>query len=178
MTTPKIIATNKPWQGKLIAIQQDTLTLGEGKPFVREIAVVDDVVGILVLDDTNRILLIKQYRHAVKTAIWEIPAGRMDVAGEQPHETAIRELREEVDLQAQSMEQLAVFANSVGWTTETTYLFRARGLTPTTSFERVHEEADIEKAWIPPSEAFALIQSGAIADAKTMIAILIALKMQ
>jgi len=173
MIIPAIEASSRPYEGKLIAVEVDTLNRGDGKSFTREIAVVTDVVAIVAIDEEDRVLLIKQYRHAMRRAVWEIPAGRLDVAGEAPAQAAIRELREEADILAERMEPLSVFGNSVGWTTETTYLFCARGLTGTTPFERANEEADIEKAWVPLQEALAMIKDGTIADAKTIIGIML-----
>ena len=172
MIIPKVIESKRPFEGALIAIDVDTLTRGDDKPFKREIAVVTDVVAIVALDEQNRVLLIRQYRHAMKSPVWEIPAGRMDVAGETPEQTAARELREEADILAGSMELLTAFGNSVGWTSEKTYLFCARELGDTTPFERDNEEADIEKAWVPLPEALAMVHDGTIADAKTIIGIL------
>ena len=172
MIIPEIRTTSQPYKGALITIQVDTLSRDDGEPFVREIAVVTDVVAIAAIDEQDRILLIKQYRHAMRGPVWEIPAGRMDVLNELPIDAAERELREETDLIAGHMELMTVFGNSVGWTSETTYLYSARGLEHTSAFERLNEEVDIEKAWVPLSEARAMIQDGTIADAKTIIGIL------
>ncbi|MCL2529242.1 MAG: NUDIX hydrolase [Coriobacteriia bacterium] len=173
MIIPRIESSSRPFQGLLINVEVDTLSRGDGKTFIREVARVTDVVAIAAIDDEGRILLIKQYRHSMRGPVWEIPAGRLDVAGETPAEAAARELREEADVLAESLEPLSVFGNSVGWTTETTHLFCARGLTATTPFERLCEEADIEKAWVSLPEARAMIQNGTIADAKTIIGILL-----
>ena len=104
--------------------------------------------------------------------VWEIPAGRMDVDGEKPEETALRELREETDTTASSVELLTLFLNSAGWTTERTYVYLAKGLTNVPEFERENEEADIEKKWIFLDDAVELVRSGEIDDAKTVIGIL------
>jgi len=173
MIIPEIQATERPYKGKLIAIELDTLTRDGGEPFVREIAVVTEAVGIVAIDEQERVLLVKQYRHAIRGPLWEIPAGRMDVAGEMPEQTAARELREEADVVAEQLELLTVFSNSAGWTNEKTHIFSARGLAQVAEYERFNEEADIEKAWIPLPEALAMIKEGTIDDAKTIIGILL-----
>jgi len=173
MIIPDIETSSRPYEGPLVAIEVDTLSRGGGKPFMREIAVVTDAVAIVALDEQDRVLLIKQYRHALRAPVWEIPAGRRDVEGETPEQTAARELSEEADVGAEHLELLTVFLNSVGWTSEKTYVFCARGLTNVAQFERLNEEADIEKAWIPLPEARAMIQNGTITDAKTIIGILL-----
>ena len=104
----------------------------------------------------------------------EGPAGRVDVDGETPRDAALRELREETDTTADAIEQLTVFSNSVGWTTEHTYVYIARGLKTVPEFARVNEESGIEKEWLPLVDAVGKVQSGKIYDAKTIIGILLA----
>lgn len=174
MIIPKVLDSRTEYTGKIMSIQRDELTRGDGKTFIRETAVASDAVGIVAIDDKGRILLIRQYRHPMGRPVWEIPAGRMDVDGEKPEETALRELREETDTTAASVELLTLFLNSAGWTTERTYVYLAKGLTNVPEFERENEEADIEKKWIPLEEAAELVKSGEIDDAKTVIGILLA----
>ena len=174
MIIPEVLDTRTEYEGRIVSIRRDELTRGDGKTFVRETAVASDAVGIVAMDDQERILLIRQYRHPMGRPVWEIPAGRMDVDGERPEETALRELREETDTTADSVELLTLFLNSAGWTTEKTYVYLAKGLTDVPEFERENEEADIEKKWIPLEEAVRLVKAGEIDDAKTVIGILLA----
>ena len=126
MNIPKVLNSEEVYKGKIISIRKDTLTRGDGKSFVRETAVSSDAVAVVAMDDQNRILLIRQYRHPMGQPIWEIPAGKMDVRGEQPEETAIRELQEETDTTAESVRMLTIFYNSAGWTNEKTYVYLAK----------------------------------------------------
>ncbi len=174
MNLPKVLESETVYEGKITSIRRDTLTRGDGKTFVRETAVSGDAVGIVALDEKERVLLIRQYRHPMGRPVWEIPAGRMDVDGETPEETALRELREETDTEADSVEFLTLFLNSAGWTTERTYVYLAKGLKDVPEFQRENEEADIEKKWIPLTEAAELVRSGKLDDAKTVIGILLA----
>ena len=176
MIIPKVLESRTEYAGKIVSIRRDKLTRGDGNTFIRETAVASDAVGIVAMDDRGRILLIRQYRHPMGRPVWEIPAGRMDVEGEKPEETALRELREETDTEASSIQLLTLFLNSAGWTTEKTYIYLAEGLTDVTEFERQNEEADIEKKWIPLDKAAELVKTGQIDDAKTMIGILLAIK--
>ena len=98
----------------------------------------------------------------------------MDVDGEKPEETALRELREETDTEASSIQLLTLFLNSAGWTTEKTYVYLAKGLKDVPEFKRENEEADIEKEWVSLDEAAERVKSGEIDDAKTVIGILMA----
>lgn len=174
MVIPKVLNSEEVYKGKIISIRRDTLTRGDGKNFVRETAVSTDAVAVVAVDEQSRILLIRQYRHPMGRPIWEIPAGKMDVDGETPEETAIRELREETDTTAESVEFLTMFLNSAGWTNEKTYVYLAKGLKNVPEFHRENEEADIEKKWLFLDEAYDLVQSGQLSDAKTVIGILLA----
>ena len=176
MIIPEVLESQTVYEGKIMSIQRDKLTRGDDNIFIRETAVAGDAVGIVALDDKGRILLVRQYRHPMRRPVWEIPAGRMDVEGERPEMTALRELREETDTEAASVEFLTVFLNSAGWTTEKTYIYLAEGLTDVSEFERQNEVADIEKKWIPLDKAVELVKTGQIDDAKTMIGILLAIK--
>ena len=115
MIIPEVLESETVYTGKIISIRRDKLTRGDGNTFIRETAVAGDAVGVVAMDDRDRILLIRQYRHPMGHPVWEIPAGRMDVNGEKPEETALRELREETDTEASSVQLLTLFLNSAGW---------------------------------------------------------------
>lgn len=173
MIIPEVLNSEEVYKGKIISIRRDTLTRGDGKNFIRETAVSSDAVAVVAMDEQGRILLIRQYRHPMGCPIWEIPAGKMDVDGEQPEETAVRELQEETDTTAESVELLTMFLNSAGWTNEKTYVYLAKGLKDVPEFQRENEEADIEKKWISLDEAYDLVRKGELSDAKTVIGILL-----
>lgn len=176
MIIPKVIESSTPYEGKIVTIKREKLIREpeSDRTFIREVAVVSDSVGIVAVDDRQRVLLIRQYRHPLGRPIWEIPAGRMDVDGESPEETARRELREETDTVAEDVVRLTAFANSAGWTTEKTYVCLAWGLHDVPEFDRKNEEADIEKKWIPFRDALEMVKRGEIADAKSVIGITLA----
>ncbi len=174
MIIPEVLESEEVYKGKIITIKRDTLTRGDGKNFVRETAVSSDAVAVVAIDEQGRILLIRQYRHPMGRPVWEIPAGKMDVDGEQPEETAIRELQEETDTTAESVELLTLFLNSAGWTNEKTYVYLAKGLRNVPEFQRENEEADIEKKWVSLEDAYEMVITGELDDAKTVIGILLA----
>lgn len=174
MIIPEVLESEEVYKGKIITIKRDTLTRGDGKNFVRETAVSSDAVAVVAIDEQGRILLIRQYRHPMGRPVWEIPAGKMDVDGEQPEETAIRELQEETDITAESVELLTLFLNSAGWTNEKTYVYLAKGLRDVPEFQRENEEADIEKKWVSLDDAYEMVRTGELDDAKTVIGILLA----
>jgi 8-oxo-dGDP phosphatase len=121
----------------------------DGKPITREVIRHPGAVAILALDDDGRMLLIRQYRHAIRTRAWEIPAGLLDKPGEPPLTGAQRELAEEADLAATTWNVLADFQNSPGGSDETIRVYLARGVSAVPAFERSDEEADIEVRWVP-----------------------------
>jgi 8-oxo-dGDP phosphatase len=116
---------------------------------VRELLDHPGAVAVLALDDDERILLIRQYRHPIHARVWEIPAGLLDGPGEPALTAAQRELAEEADLAAERWNVLSDFQNSPGGSDETIRVFLARGISTTPAFARHDEEADIETRWVP-----------------------------
>jgi ADP-ribose pyrophosphatase len=104
---------------------------------------------VLALDDDDRVFLICQYRHPIRARDWEIPAGLLDVPGEEPLAAAQRELAEEGDLAASDWAVLTDFFSSPGSSDEAIRVYLARGLTPTDEpFAREEEEAHMETRWL------------------------------
>ena len=132
-------------------------------------------VGVVAVDEDRRILLVEQYRHPMGRRMLEIPAGLMDVEGEDPHQTAARELAEETDLVAGSWRQLVTLAPTVGYSTETITLFVATDLSAVAEDERTvreAEEADMSQWWVDLDTAVEACLDGRIIDAKTVVAVL------
>src|SRR5690606_21419645 len=124
-----------------------------GETIVREYMDHTGAVAILALDDQDRVLLIKQYRHPVRARDWEIPAGLLDIAAEDALPAAQRELAEEADLVASEWNVLAEFYTTPGGSDEAIRIYLARGLSPASeAFDRTAEEADIEVRWAPLDE--------------------------
>jgi ADP-ribose pyrophosphatase len=120
-----------------------------GSSIVRELIDHPGAVAVLALDDEERVLLIRQYRHPIRARVWEIPAGLLDMAGEPALTAAQRELGEEADLAAERWNVLAEFQNSPGGSDETIRVYLARGISALPEFARHDEEADIETRWVP-----------------------------
>ena len=122
-----------------------------GGAVVRERLVHPGAVGVLALDEAGRVLLLRQYRHPVEHALWELPAGLLDHPGEDPAAAAARELAEEADLRAHSWHVLLDWFTTPGGSDEAFRLFLARDLEPVAAadrFERTEEEADILARWV------------------------------
>jgi ADP-ribose pyrophosphatase len=128
--------------------------------------------AILALDDANRVCLVRQYRHAAKGFIWELPAGKLDNK-EPPLQTAQRELEEEAGRRASEWRSLGDCLSSPGIFTEVIHLFLATGLTEVPNQLEAAEVLDAH--WVPFDEAVRMAQSGEIRDGKTLAALLRAL---
>jgi ADP-ribose pyrophosphatase len=136
--------------GRVISVRRDTIAPPAGETFVRDVVVHPGAVGVVALDEHNRMLLVRQYRHPVGYKLLEPPAGLLDVQGEQYRLGAERELWEETATKAADWRILVDAFTSPGLTNEAVRIFLARDLSPADeSFERLHEEADMETVWAP-----------------------------
>ncbi|WP_187976588.1 NUDIX hydrolase [Mycetocola sp. JXN-3] len=149
---PPIASSEAVFEGAVWNIRRDVIRY-PGGDITREYMDHTGAVAVLVLDDQERVLLIRQYRHPIRTRDWELPAGLLDIAGEDPLIGAQRELAEEADLAATDWSLLSEFATSPGGSDEVIRIYLARGISDLPAFEREAEEADIEKLWIPLEEA-------------------------
>lgn len=132
-------------------------------------------VAVVAIDDQERVLLIQQYRHPIRMRDWEIPAGLLDIEGEDPLDTAKRELAEEVDLAAEHWEKLARMAPTPGGSDEIIHIYLATGLSAAPEvFARDGEEADIRIAWVPIEEAVTAVLGGRVANGAMMLGVLLA----
>jgi ADP-ribose pyrophosphatase len=149
---PTVVERETLHSGRVWDVVAETFQYNGGS-ITREVLVHPGAVAVLALDDEERVLLIRQYRHPVRAREWEIPAGLLDVDGEPPLEAAQRELAEEADLAAERWNVLADFLNSPGGSDETIRIYLARGVSAVAAFDRTEEEADIEVRWVPLDEA-------------------------
>jgi len=142
---------------------------------VREFIDHPGAVAVLAVDDQERILLIQQYRHPVRIREWELPAGLLDVEGEDPALAASRELAEEADLAASQWTELIDFHSSPGGSNEHIRVYEARGLRPAHEvFDRTEEEADIVLRWVPLEDAVRAVLDGRLRNSILIIAVLAA----
>ncbi|GAB2463999.1 ADP-ribose pyrophosphatase [Conyzicola lurida] len=140
------------FHGAIWDVRQDKF-LYAGSQITREYIDHTGAVAVLVLDDEDRVCLIRQYRHPIATREWELPAGLLDFAGESALSAAQRELAEEVDLVAADWALLVDFHTSPGGNNEALRVYLARGISDAAEvFERTDEESEIEKRWVPLDE--------------------------
>ena len=162
------------YNGYVWDVREDTFRYGNAS-LVRHYLDHTSAVAVVAIDDEGRVLLIQQYRHPIRMRDWEIPAGLLDVAGEDPQAAAARELAEEADLEADHWEDLGNFAVSPGGSEEFVRIFLATGVRSTGEvFDRDDEEADIRKAWVPVAEVFDGIAEGRLHNGIMTIGVLMA----
>ncbi|KRB73801.1 NUDIX hydrolase [Nocardioides sp. Root190] len=136
------------------------------EPFRRLVVEHPGAAVVLAIDDQDRALCIRQYRHAAQHRLVELPAGVCDHDGEDPEQVARRELREEAALQAERWTHVLSTYSSPGYSAERIHYFLAEGLSPADrgDFVLEHEEAELEEVWVPFAELVEAVLSGAIAD--------------
>ncbi len=155
----------------------ETVRTPDGQQVVREIVDHDDAVAVVALTDADQVVLLRQYRQPVRGHLLEIPAGTLDVEGEEPEAAARRELAEEARLQTSELEHLTTFHNSAGWSTERTHLYLAREVTPAPlpdGFTPEAEEAEMEVVYMDFALAVEEARRGGISDSKTVLGLLLA----
>jgi ADP-ribose pyrophosphatase len=148
-----------------------------GEELTREFVEHSGAVAVVVLDEAGRVLLLRQYRHPARVLEWELPAGLLDVPGEDPLVAAQRELAEEADLVAAEWSRLATHRSSPGFTDEVLTTYLATGVTEVPEaerHERTGEERDMELRWVPLREAVDAVLDSRIGNATTMIGLLTA----
>jgi 8-oxo-dGDP phosphatase len=158
-------------------VRIETVATPDGSVVEREVVVHTDAVAIVPMTDTGEVLLLRHYRQPVRQYLLEVPAGKMDVPGEDPEGTAQRELQEEIHHRAENLRHLTTFHNSAGWTTERTHVFLATGLSdapPPADFSPDAEESDMEVVALPFDVAVERVRRGELTDAKTAIGLLLA----
>ncbi len=163
-------------EGKIFDLVGDVVDLGESQ-VLREYVSHPGAVAVIALDDDDQVLLLSQYRHPVRSVLWEPPAGLLDVEGEDPVAAAARELAEEADLRAASWWRLVEVCTSPGGSDERIRVFLARDLTPVDEadrYTRADEEADMVARWVPLDEAVAAVLDGSLHSPTAVMGVLAA----
>ncbi|HEY1622387.1 MAG TPA: NUDIX hydrolase [Streptosporangiaceae bacterium] len=169
-------SSREQYRDRLIAVRTDKVRMPGSTWAERTVVEHPGAVAILALDDANRVLMIRQYRHPVGRMLWEIPAGLRDHAGEDPLGGAQRELLEETGYRAGDWRVLADYYSSPGFSTERLRVYLARDLEEVPEEERTFvlkdEEAALTRAWVPLPEAVSAVLSGDLHNGVAAIGIL------
>ncbi|MFK4867235.1 NUDIX domain-containing protein [Streptomyces sp. CSMPJR101] len=158
----EVRATATPFVGNKTSVRTDDVVMPDGSVVRRDYQVHPGSVAVLALDDEDRVLLIKQYRHPVRHKLWEIPAGLLDVPGENPLHAAQRELYEEAHVKAEDWRVLTDVYTTPGGCDEAVRIFLARELSEAEGerFVVEDEEADMEHARVPVEDLVRRVLAG------------------
>ncbi|AZS40065.1 NUDIX hydrolase [Microbacterium oxydans] len=171
---PEVLHSDLVYRGRVWDVRSDRVRYGDGE-IVRQYVDHTGAVAIVALDDEGRVLLIQQYRHPIRHRDWELPAGLLDVEGEEPLAAARRELAEEADLVAERWEPLVSSWTTPGGNDEIIHVFLATGVSSAdAAHDREDEEADIRVAWVPLSDAVSAVLEGRMRNGILAIGVLAA----
>lgn len=160
--------------GRRVSFGRARFRAEDGEEFERDIVHHPGAVAVVPLHDDGTVTLVRQFRAVLEQEMLELPAGIRDVDGEPEAVTAERELQEEVGLQAGRVEHLVTFHNSPGFCDEAVHIFVATDLSPCADDRQGIEEQHMTVERLPVEGALALIEGGAITDAKTIIGLTMA----
>ncbi len=163
-----VLSTEDVYNGRIIALRVDEVAMPGGGRAKREVVEHHGAVAIVALDEDDQVTLIHQYRHPLGRRIWELPAGLIDHLGEDPLESARRELVEEVGLAARDWSVLVDVAVSPGFTDEAVRVYLATGLTVVDRELLGDEEADLVARKVPLDEAVRMVLAGEIVNGATV----------
>ncbi|QKW26867.1 NUDIX hydrolase [Streptomyces seoulensis] len=150
----EIRGSRTPFTGAKTSVRTDEVVMPDGSVVGRDYQVHPGSVAVLALDGEDRVLVLRQYRHPVRERLWEIPAGLLDVPGENPLHAAQRELYEEAHVKAEDWRVLTDVYTTPGGCDEAVRIFLARDLSEAEGerFAAEHEETDMELARVPVEE--------------------------
>lgn len=161
--------TRRIYSGKVIQLDVSRVTLPNGVVTDLELVRHPGGSAVVALDELGAVCLLRQYRHAVKGWMWELPAGKIDDQ-EPPRETARRELADEAGLSAREWHSLGQIVSSPGVFCEVIHLWLARDLTTVARAPEPDEMLEVH--WLPWEVAWSMAVDGKIRDGKTLAGLL------
>jgi ADP-ribose pyrophosphatase len=173
----EVIASRQVFAGRVAVLRSDQVAMPGGGSSQRDVVELPGGVGIVALNEKGQVLLVRQYRHPVRRRLWEIPAGLLDSARESAAEAAERELLEEGQVRAGQWLTLVDTLTSPGMADEAVRILLARDLVEIPAAQRhigVHEEAELELAWVPLDAAVERCYSGELENGITVAGLLAA----
>jgi ADP-ribose pyrophosphatase len=170
---PEVVSSDLAFRGAVWDVRDDRVRYGDGE-IRRQYVAHTGAVAVVALDDDGRVLLIQQYRHPIRHRDWELPAGLLDVPGEEPLVAARRELAEEADIAAEHWEHLVSAWTTPGGNDEMIHVYLATGLSDADAHDREDEEADIRVEWVPLADAADGVLAGRLHNGILAIGVLAA----
>ncbi|WP_188453731.1 NUDIX domain-containing protein [Virgibacillus oceani] len=167
----KTINTEKIYNGKVVKLQVDEVTLPNGKTSAREIIKHPGAVAIIPITKDNKIVFVEQYRKPLEKTLVEIPAGKLE-AGEKPEVTAVRELEEETGYTTSNLTYVTSFYTSPGFADELMYIYMTDQLEALQENVTGDDDEFVELLELTLDEAKIYVKDQRIHDAKTNYAIM------
>ena len=167
--TETMLESREIFNGRVIRVTVDKVQLEDGTTSTREIVHHHGGACILPVDADGSVTMVRQFRYAFGEEIWELPAGKLE-PGEDPFESAKRELSEECGLSADNYIDLGVVYPTVGYDSEKIYLWAAAGLHKGGQHLDAGEFLDVVR--MPFAEALQKVLHGEIKDSKTQIGLM------
>jgi len=167
----KLIHSETVYQGRAFKVCKDQVEMPGGLRGNLDIVQHSDAITLVPVDDKGCVWLVRQYRHAGRVVLLELPAGTLDDQ-EHPETCAHREVREEIGMAAAELKNIGEFYLAPGYSSEYMYVYLATGLRPDPL--EVDEDEFLEIEQMPVKELYQLAESGAIQDAKTLAALILA----
>ncbi|MCI4040062.1 MULTISPECIES: NUDIX hydrolase [unclassified Streptomyces] len=158
----QVTETVTPFTGNKTSVRTDQVVMPDGSVHGRDYQVHPGSVAVLAIDDEDRVIVLRQYRHPVRHRLWEIPAGLLDIPGENPLHAAQRELYEEAHVKAEDWRVLTDVYTTPGGCDEAVRIFLARDLSEAEGerYAVSEEEADMEHARVPLAELVRSVIAG------------------
>ncbi|MDT4950385.1 MAG: 8-oxo-dGDP phosphatase [Pseudonocardiales bacterium] len=172
-----VVGSEVMYKGRVVTLRRDIVRMSDGSTAVREVVGHPGAVAVVALDETGNVVLVNQYRHAVRARLDELPAGLLDVEGESALDAAKRELAEETALAADEWDVLVDLHSSPGFSNEAVRVYLARGLSPVDDgdvFQPEHEELTLTVERVPLAEAVHQVLSGNLTNASAVAGLLAA----
>ncbi len=164
----EVIDSEKIYEGKILNLRKDTITLPDGKNTIREIVEHNGASAMLAFDNKGKILLVRQYRHSAGMMTLELPAGTIE-KDENAYECAVREIEEETGYKCYNMKLMFEMYSAIGFCTEKIHVFLCHDLIESESDQDDDEFITVEHHSL--EKCLDLIKEGKICDSKTIAAI-------
>jgi len=169
--TFELIQSTPVYQGRAFSVTQDQVRLPDGKNTTLDIVAHIGSVALVPVDAQGRIWFVRQYRHAARKSMLELPAGTLE-PGELPDEAARREIREEIGMAAGKLQKVGQFYLAPGYSTELMHIYLATDLKPDPIPGDEDEFLSAES--YPAPDVFRMVAQGEIQDAKSLAALMLA----
>ena len=164
-----VIKSEEKFKGRVFTAKVEEVILPNGEQTIREVAEHRGSASVVAVTDDNKVVLVRQYRHAAKDFVLEIPAGVLE-QGEDPAVCAKRELEEETGVIANEVVPMTKLYLAVGYATEVHHIYLARGLSK--GVQNLDEGEDLEIVYMDIDEMTKWFISGDVIDSKTIAGVL------